>query len=197
MKTPPANDPAALRRAAEARLKAKPSPHGPRNAANLRRLQHELEVHQIELVMQNEELRQAQAEIAADLERYTDLYEFAPVGYFNLTPDGTIHLVNLTGAALVGRERSKLVGRRLGLLVAVADRRTFSEFLTRVFASKDKQSCELALAVEGRPPLAVRIEATVSPDGQECRAVLVDLTERRQAEAIIACQTKEIGRAHV
>ena len=68
--------------------------------------------------MQNEELRQARDELETALEKYTDLYDFAPVGYFTLDRDGVIRAVNLTGAGLLGIERSRLLGRRFGLFVA-------------------------------------------------------------------------------
>ena len=72
--------------------------------------------------MQNEELRRSRAEVEAGLERYTELYDFAPVGYLTLGRDGTIRQVNLTGAQLLGGERARLPGRRFGVLVAEPDR---------------------------------------------------------------------------
>ena len=189
MKPRSSSDPAALRRAAEARLKERAHSRPLQTEADARRLQHEVEVHQIELEMQNEELRTAQTSRATALERYTDYFDFAPVGYFNLTADGTITLVNLTGATMVGTERGRLVGRRFGLRVAGHDRRAFSDFLARVFATQDPQTYELALTAEDRRPLTVQLEATRSPDGQECRAVMIDITARKQTEALLACQT--------
>ena len=95
---------AALRRRAEARLRRR-RPGGKGNTpdeADPRRLIHELQVHQIELEMQNEALRQAQDATDAALERYADLYDFAPVGYFTVDGQGTIRQVNLTGSSLLG-----------------------------------------------------------------------------------------------
>ncbi len=150
------------------------------------RRHHELEVHQIELEIQNDELLSAQAEIEAGLERYTDLYDFAPVGYLNLTSDGTIKLANFTAAKLVQIERARLLDRRFGLLVAGADRPAFNEFLAGMFASGAGQSRELAMDVPDRKPLKVSLEATLTPDGQECRVVLTDITVRlMQQEAIM------------
>ena len=84
-------DAAELRRRAEKRLKAsKKQEVRPGTKEETRRLLHELQVHQIELEMQNEEMRQARAEMEAGLERYKDLYDFAPVGYMTLGRDGTI-----------------------------------------------------------------------------------------------------------
>ena len=136
-------DAAELRRRAEARLSEKQqssrSTDGDqRTEADLRRLQHELEVHQIELEMQNEELQQAQGQTETALGKYTDLYDFAPTGYFTLTGDGTILAVNLTGSRLVGLERARLLNRHFGFLISEADRLAFSAFLQKVFAGKER-----------------------------------------------------------
>ena len=97
------SDPAELRRRAELRLKDSQTKRAPNqtDADNQRQL-HELEVHQIELEMQNEELREAREAMEALLEKYTDLYDFAPVGYLTLDHEGTIIEANLAGAGLLG-----------------------------------------------------------------------------------------------
>jgi PAS domain S-box-containing protein len=146
------------------------------------RLVHELEVHQIELEMQNEELQQTRVKAEALLARYTDLYDFAPTGYFNLARDGTIRAVNLTGARLLGIERARLLNRRLGLLVAEADRPVFNAFLEKTFAGKERESCEVVLLKTEEVPLSVLIEAMVSEDRRECRAAVLDITARHEAE---------------
>ncbi len=190
MKPSAKSTPADLRHTAEATPAKEGSAHPPQTEADFRRRQHELEVHQIELELQNQELRSAQSLAAAALERYTDLIEFAPVGYFNLGADGTVRLVNLTGAKITGIERSLLVGRRFGLLVEPDDRKVFNEFLARVFESGIKQSCELSLTTEDQPQLIVRLEGTATTDGEECRAVMTDITGQKRAEkALIANAT--------
>ena len=179
---PPGRSAAELRRWAEKRLKEKPTATGqPLTEADLRRLLQELQVHQIELEMQNEELQQAQVEIEAGLGKYTDLYDFAPTGYFTLADDGTILAVNLTGANLLGIERARLMNRRFGFLVSEKDRPAFNAFLEKTFAGKAREFCEVTLPREGTCPLIVRIEAVVTKDGQECRAAVANVTERHQA----------------
>jgi len=174
---------AALRTAAEARLKARPSLPALKAEADLRRLQHELEVHQIELEMQNEELRASQNEVFAGLIRYTELFDFAPMGYFDLSADGTIRLVNLTGARLLGIERGHLIARRFGQFVSVGQRAEFADFLDRVFASGAKEACDVAFeTAPGRPACYFRLEATLAPDGATCRVILLDTTEKTKAE---------------
>ncbi len=197
------SDAPALRRAAEERMRANAGGRPPLREVDLLRLQHELEVHQIELEMQIDELRTARAEIQAGLERYTDLYEFAPAGYFNLKEDGTIRLANLTGSSLLGSERASLEGVRFGALVAEADRPTFNQFLADVFRTKGKASCELTLVRPGRPPICGLLEATLAPSAHECRVVLIDITERRSLESqlqhaqrILAISTVSAGVAH-
>lgn len=181
-------DPAAFRRAAEARLSQRLATRESLDEAGLLRVQHELEVHQIELEMQNDELRSARAEIEEGLERYSDLFDFAPVSYFNLSGDGTIQLVNLTGASLLGVERGRLLGRRFGLFVAMNARRTFTDFLDSVFSTDSRQVCELPLLPECGLPRIVSIKATRSNNGKECRLVLIDVTDRCEAQRQLAAR---------
>jgi len=168
-----------LRRRAEGRLRKQPKGGARIEArADARRILHELQVHQIELELQNEELKQSKAEVDESREKYTDLYDFAPVGYCSLTADGTIQLVNFMGASLVGIERSRLMGRRFGLLVSSEHRPIFNSFLKQVFAGQTKQSGDFELLSQGKPPRTVNIEAQCLPSGLECRAVLVDISQR-------------------
>ena len=174
---------AELRRCAEARLKEQRLEKNPaRTEADTQRLVHELQVHQIELEMQNEELQQARNEMEAGLEKYSDLYDFAPVSYLTLDREGTIREANLTAASLLGIERSRLVQRRFGLYVAAADRPAFAIFLTQVFGGKAREFCEVTLLKDGKPPVEVRIEAALAAAGEECRVVLEDITEHKRAE---------------
>jgi PAS domain S-box-containing protein len=158
------------------------------------RLQHELQVHQIELEMQNAELRQIRDELETALGKYTDLYDFAPVGYFTLDRKGTIRGVNLTGAGLVGVVRSRLVGQRFGLFVTDEFRPTFNACLERVFAGPARAVCEVALLNNGKAPLCVLVEGVADSSGQECRLALIDITERKRAEEALRLE-KEASEA--
>jgi two-component system cell cycle sensor histidine kinase/response regulator CckA len=155
-----------------------------------------LQVHQIELEMQNEELQEARAGLEAGLAQYSDLYDFAPVGYLTLDKDGVIRKVNLTGARLLGRERSRLVGSRFGLFVSPESRVTFNELLQAAFEKPAKQVGDLALFPENGAPSWVHIEAAVADGGQECRVVLIDVTEQRQIAEQLRCASRleAIGR---
>jgi PAS domain S-box-containing protein len=185
------DDPAELRRRAEARLrdqrKGQRSKAGDQKSeADTVRLLYELEVHQIELEMQNAELQKARDDMEAALERYTDLYDFAPVGYFSIDAEGLILEVNLTGAALLGVERSRLIRLRLERFVAPVSRTMFRTFLEKVFAGTRDQVCEALLLKEGGGTFWASFQATaaVSPQGARkwCRVAFGDITARKQAE---------------
>jgi len=221
----PSSNPVGLRRRAEERLKeqqrSRRSEKGTqqRKAEDAPALVQELQIHQIELEMQNEELRQARTETEALLHQYTDLYDFAPVGYFTLGREGEIRRMNLTGASLLGEERVRLVNRRFGQFVSPADRPAFNDFLQEMFtnqaATSRKAACEVMLRnqKDRRLPASetqrqggiaeairrhVRIEARVTGDGQECRAVVSDITDRRRMEeekAKLEAQTRQLQKA--
>ena len=179
-------DEAALRARAENRLSEKTSRSkaaGHDTAEETQRLVHELQVHQIELELQNEELQAARSELEQGLERYSDLYDFAPVGYMTLDAGGAIRKTNLAGARLLGQERARLIGANFGFFVSPESRAKFADFVQKVFATQTKQVFEAALCPISSAPLWVHIEATTTgDDGRECRAVLVDVTERHHLE---------------
>ncbi|MEI2723381.1 MAG: ATP-binding protein [Verrucomicrobiota bacterium] len=187
-KSTPADAPTALRGRAERRLRdqrpgQKTEDSGPKAEADNQRQLHELEVHQIELEMQNEELEAARSKLEALLEKYTDLYDFAPVGYLTLDRAGDIREANLAGASLLGIARSALVNRRFGLLVALADRPAFAAFLEQVFARGAQAQCEVQLQADGQPPVEVRLRANIFEAETTCRVAVTDITEFKRAEA--------------
>ncbi|MFH7320551.1 ATP-binding protein [Desulfurivibrio sp. D14AmB] len=172
-----------LRRRAEKYLIAQGSEKSAsRTVVEMQRILHELQVHQIELEMQNTELRQARDEVENALEKYTDLYDFAPVGYLTLDRDGAIHAANLCGAALLGIERSQLTGLRFGKFVTKEHRPAFNAFLGKVFASKGKEVSEVALLNGKKQQIVVQIEAVATASMRNCRLALIDISERKRAE---------------
>ena len=142
------------------------------------RLLQELQVHQIELEMQNEELCQSRNELEEAREKYTDLYDFAPVGYFTLDLAGIISSVNFMGSSLLKIERSRLIGQRFANFLSVETRTSFADFLTTVFTGLVKEVFESAL----ENTLFVQIEALAAASGQECRITLTDITGRKRTE---------------
>jgi len=174
---------AELRHKAEARLQGDMEAlQKPRNEIETQRLLHELQIHQIELEMQNTELRQARDESEKALEMYSDLYDFAPVGYMTLDREGLISAANLTVATLLGVERSRLIGRRFRSFLGNDAFPGFISFINRVFANRTKETCEVALLSDESPRQVVRIEAVATVSGEECRAAVIDISVRRQLE---------------
>ena len=165
--------------------------------AETAQLLHELLVRQIELEIQSEEYQRGlQAEVEAGLAtgqaRHTDLYDFAPVGYFTLARNSTILQANLTGASQLGRERSRLSGARFGLFVAEADLPAFNACIKQTFATSTKQTCELTLVKQDQSSLIVQFEAMLSANGQECRVVTMDISARKQAVDTLESSLEQI-----
>ncbi len=146
------------------------------------RLLHELQVHQIELEMQNDELRRAKDDLEAAVAKSTQLYDFAPIGYVTLDRGGIIRCVNFTGAGLLGSERSQLIGQHIGQFVAFTDRPIVTIFLNSVFMEQVKETCEVTLLSGGKLPLIVQVQAIAISSGQDCNFSLIDITERKLAE---------------
>lgn len=151
-------------------------------AAEPQRLLHELEVHQVELELQNAELQAARDRAESLLEKYSDLYDFAPVGYLTLDRAGTIVEANLVGASLLGVARAALVKRRFGAFVSPADRAAFAAFLQQVFQSKAREECDVRLLVNDKDAVNVRLRAIVSSSGQACQLAVSDITAHKRAE---------------
>jgi PAS domain S-box-containing protein len=184
---------AGLRRRAEVRLRKQPTTQSSKvgattSAADKLRLLHELQVHQVELELQNTELQEARDRMESALEKYTDLYDFAPVGYFSLAEQGQILEVNLMGAAMLGLERSQLIHRHITRFVAPASQATLLDFLKHVFAGHGKQACEAALLKADGQAFWANLHATsaASPNGPRtwCRMAVSDITALKRAEEV-------------
>jgi len=148
---------------------------------------HDLQVHLVTLEEQNEVLRQARAEIEAGLKKYSALYDFAPVGYFNLSDDDLIQEVNFTGASLLGYERSQLINRHFSAFLAEESRPVFADFLRKIYEDPTKKTCELLLSGDKGNPKYVHIEgfaaeANAGMDWQ-CLMAVLDITDRCRIEA--------------
>lgn len=108
-------------------------------------LLHELQVHQLELEMQNDSLRKADAALAVSRDRHVDLYEFAPVGYLTLSAGGMVVGVNLTGVTMLGRERATLLRQRFASLVSAADQLRWTQHFLNVKENLGGRGVELSL----------------------------------------------------
>lgn len=172
-----------LHRIAEERVRNKVPELSPfQNMEASQRTVHKLEVHQIELEIQNEELRDARHEVETTLEQYADLYETAPAGYFTLDRNGTISAVNLTGANLLQIMRSLIVGQRFEKYLSDDYRSIFKAFLETVFNSSDEKTCRVMLLNNANHQLNIQIGGTVCTSGEECRLVLIDITGQKPIE---------------
>ena len=206
-----------LRRRAEEALQAQPIHTDEMTAADVERLVHELRVHQIELEMQNDELRRAQGELQVSRDRYVDLYELAPVGYFTLSEQGLILEANLTGANLLGVQRGRMIKRPLSRFIVAEDQDIYYFHRQQLFESGAPQVCELRLQRADGSHFYARIEATVAKDEASgaplCRMTVSDVSAQVQAreaqvqareaqersqqlEELVAERTQELKAAH-
>ncbi len=149
------------------------------------KLLHELQIHRIELETQNEELREAQAELEESRNRYAGLYEFAPVGYLTLDEEGLIREANLPFAQLLHVERSNLIGKRFHLFIAVEDRIGFQQYLEKIVKCGEQRSREVKLISNGGAQCYVQLDgvAVKSAAGAlRINMIVTDISRRRMAE---------------
>ena len=145
------------------------------------RLLHELEIHQIELEMSNESLRQAYDEADVLHRKYADLYDFAPIPYFTLNTHGIITQLNLAGAILLDIQRSHTRPHRFAAFVRPDCLPLFNQFLEDKLEGHCRRSCELVLlATAHLPERAVRIQAVTDEEGHECQMAVIDIAEQNQ-----------------
>lgn len=180
-----------LRQKAEQLLKNKHSlkvnstatePWKHRNEAETVKLLHELEVHQIELEMQNQQLQFEIEKAETSAEKYANLYDFAPSGYFSLNCEGEICKLNFNGAKLLHRERSKLINTQFKQFIEPTTRRNFNDFLNRILETNTKQSCEVQLVIPKKPAAFVHVEGLFLETEEEYLLTAVDVTKRKEAE---------------
>ncbi|MBU0500123.1 MAG: EAL domain-containing protein [Gammaproteobacteria bacterium] len=144
-------------------------------------LLHELSVHQIELEMQNEELRRTQQELDASRERYRELFELAPVGYL-VIENGLVREANLTAAELLRLPRGELVERSLSRFIIPAYQDPYYLGLKRLFDRGQPQTLELELKRADGTLFWARLELTPVQGSPSCRIILSDISEQRLAE---------------
>ncbi|MFZ2161599.1 MAG: PAS domain-containing protein [Sideroxyarcus sp.] len=187
----------ALRNEAEEKIARDPiAPDNPQPGEELQhRLLHELQVHQVELKMQNDELRQAQIAMEESRDRYVDLYDFAPIGYLTLSRAGTISEINLTAADMLGIVRSQLVSRRFSQFVVKEDRDRWDKYFINVMQHSQRLRCEVTLQrgddscfhAQMDSVNCCELEKSSSLDAKQdwvsvVRLALSDISERMQSE---------------
>jgi PAS domain S-box-containing protein len=179
-----------LRAAAEAQLAATPETTPTRPVADLL---HELQVHQIELEMQNETLRQTQQALETARDRYLDLYEFAPAGYLTLSAAGTIEDINLTGVKLLGVERPQLLPHRFVSHVAHADRDAWQRLFESVKQHAAPRSVELAMLRGDGTVFHAQLDFAPQKVGAGGTAIRIALTDISRLKAVEAAQLQQIN----
>ena len=170
-----------LRIKAEAQLKLKTKKSGEvETETDIKRLLHELQVHQIELEMQNEELHIANESAELALKKFTMLYDLAPMGYFSIDQKGKICELNFTGAKMLGERRFSLVNSNFKLFVSDESKEIFNDFLNKVFSSNYKESCEIKLGYDNKALNHVYLEGVVTGDDMICLLSAVDISSFRK-----------------
>jgi PAS domain S-box-containing protein len=155
-------------------------------ASSAERLIHELQVHQIELEMQNRELRRAQQLLEESRAKYVDLYDLAPIGYCTFDAGGRVLEANVRAAHLFNTTRSDLVGRLLTASVRIDDRGRFRRHLQACFERRENASCELTVTAPGKPPLVIELVSTPLADAAGavvgCKTTLHDISHAKLEE---------------
>jgi hypothetical protein len=170
-------DPKVLRTLAEKKMNERQEmPDISSTNLDVKRLVHELQVHQIELEMQNDELREAYETMETALKKYTLLYDFAPTGYFTLDADGTICELNFTGAEMLADKRFALVNSNFKLFIADNSKELFDSFFTKVYSGNRKESCEVVLGYDNKNLCRVYLEGVVTGDDQKCLLSAIDIS---------------------
>ena len=150
--------------------------------AEMLKLIYELEVHQVELKLQNEELRMAQTAATQYAEKYLELYDFAPIGYFTLSKEGAILEINLCASQMLDKERSHLKNSLLGFFISDDTKPVFNLFLWKIFTEIRKQTCEVTLSIENKPPIEVSLTGIVSSNEEQCLVTILDITDQKKTE---------------
>jgi len=173
-----------LRQRAEEQLSMKLKKSGTKlSSSELKKLIYELEVHQVELELQNEELIEAKNQATIVSEKYTELYDFAPAGYFTLSTRGEILEINIAGAKMLGNDRLQLKNKLIYHFISSDTQKIFSLFLKKIFVSNVKESCELALISNADSLRHAYFEGIVSENGEQCLLTVIDITERKVLES--------------
>lgn len=169
-------NPKTLREKAEELLKKKKDAETQVRETDVKKLLHELQVHQIELEMQMEELQQAYETAEAALKKYTMLYDLSPLGYLTLENDGTITELNFTAADMLGERRFGVAGSTFKLYIADESKPEFNRFFSKVLAGGEKGSCKVMLGYDDKSLIRVYMEGVLTGDDQKCLLSVVDIS---------------------
>ncbi|MGA7143787.1 MAG: sigma 54-interacting transcriptional regulator [Desulfobacterales bacterium] len=192
------NETSSLRKRAEEFLKKYPEAIKEITTGDVNKLVEDLHIHQIELEIQNEELRRAQSELEVSRDGYSDLYDFAPVGYVTISEKGLILQANLACADMLGVERSSLIKKPFSRFVKKEDQDVFYLHRKTLFETKTKQVCELKLVRKDRTQFYAQLECILIKDTQgnitQTRTAISDISERKRMEEVLGNAHTELER---
>ena len=163
--------------------------------SDILKLNHELSVHQIELEIQNSELIKAKDDLEVSVEKYIDLYDFAPTGYLTLSRDGEIIGLNLCASKMLGKERSRLIKNIFSTFFTEDTKQKYHTFIKEIFDNDIEQSCEVTLFIKGKTPIYVYLIGIATKAGISCDISMVDISERKHAEEKLAETNNELERS--
>ncbi len=175
-----------LRERAEDLLRAGFADSLPVSAEDIPKLVHELQIHHVELEMQNDELRKAQQTSAQACDHYTQLYDFSPAGYVTLTPDGLIEEANLRFCTMMGVPRSVVLNQPFHTFAAPQDWDLFRRHCLDVVSSGTTQTCKLRLLPKDGHPMVMHVESVIvketKGEAAHIETAMLDITDREAAE---------------
>ena len=185
-----------LRQEAEKRLAGREETAPDSTVRTADEIMHELRVHQIELEMQNEALTASQIALEESRDKFSDLYDFAPVGYVTLTKAGVIAEANLTAATILGIERGKLINNRIRKYIANEDLESWDWYFLGMLRHGEKNGCDLKFLRTDGGLISTRIESIrLDHDRIEpvVRTAIIDVTDRARVEEKLARSDHELN----
>ncbi len=188
------NKVAELRKRAEEKLRFRATPIEKMSDADILKLTHELQIHQIELEMQNEDLRKSQNELAESRDRYSWLYDFAPVGYLTISEKGLIIEANLTFALMLDMERGLLIKKQLSKFIAREDQDIFYHHHRQILNTKELEICELKMLTKDGAKFHAHLESEIVLDqnDHQCKIIVSDITKRKHADELVSKLSRAI-----
>ena len=187
-----------LRRRAEKFINSDPSKTRKIPSGDNRNLIEDLQIHQIELEMQNEELRRSKLELQAARDKYSDLYDLAPVGYITVSEEGLLLETNLTAATLLGKYRNELIKQTISKFILSTDQNTYYLHRKLLFETGEPQKFELRIVQTDKLPFWVQLDMAAAQDeggAPVCRIAISDITKRKKAEEALRESEARLKRA--
>ncbi|MEI6851287.1 MAG: PAS domain S-box protein [Bacteroidota bacterium] len=172
-----------MREKAEVLLKKKPTFRTrPSAEVDALQMEHDLAIHQIELEMMNDELIVAKEKAEGEAQKYSDLYNFAPSGYYTLSENGYILTLNLFGSQLLGKDRSFLIGKRIEAFMTDESRFVFHDFLEKIFTEKTSETCDVEISDGENAVTFLQMRGIIAYNGLQCLVSASDISASKSNE---------------